>query len=1417
MRYFSSRALFYWISSLAFDTKSTAFISPLLLRRGVIQQAATATATSTLSATVARNMVLATSVSATSNAFSSSRGIPKQETKILDLLQGEPNADGRGVKIAVLDTGCDLAAAGLQETSEGLPKYLDFLDCTGDGDIDTTATTTIPEVSSDETEKGKPVVVKGKSGRSLTLGEWAPKPGSKIRLGSIRLYDVIPRSVKGRLVRERKAAFVDEHRRLIAQTQQTLDELQSKIDTCASDSGDGEGKSDKDKKADEKKQFILQRKDAETLLGQYQAVMEAYDDAGPYMDVVLFQDENEEDDYKAVIDLRADGNLTESVPFSAFAKKRQMGEFGFGSSVTFCIQIYDEGKTLSIVTDAGSHGTHVAGIAAANFGADNIKNGVAPGAQVLACKIGDQRLGSAETGTGLVRALIAAKKYGCDLVNLSYGEPSWQPDSGRVSQVFADATKKWGITVFTSAGNDGPALSSLGSPGALSSCITVGAYVSSDMMVDQYSTLPDGEEALRDASYYFSSRGPTPDGLLPDICAPGGAISPIPRHALQGKAQYHGTSMSSPNACGVAACVLSAVKQRLGITHLPPPALRKGLLNTAVPVDVADPFAQGAGLVAATTAVDYILENRGKPAQDLTLDVSLPSRNKARGLYIRDALELDGPMTFDVRVKPDFQHALTRTSDEMDEVLSMELDLDLRPSKSWVKCPERMTLTSAIERNGQHFSIRLAVDDLSPGVHYATVDGIDSTDSGRGPLFQLPVTVVKPHSAIVDANNPTSTLNEHEAITLKENGIDYSMSYQLEAGAPNRRFLEVPSIAEWATIKIKSTDPNPSATSPNRVLIHAVPFVRGDIPNTEVQLKKLIQVTEGYEKEFSMNVKGGSTLEVCLQLLWLANAASSSVVVDVEFHSFSTKSPTLRASQPLAISAGREFARFGAAANLRTEKLNPSASLDTVHRTLRPSTYDIVSGSADRDIMPPSDAELKANPELKLSDGTEIYNMFLKYEFEIDSDKPIKVTPVVTSLFNQLYDSPLDSQIWELRDSNSQLLECGSSMHHSNDVALEKGKYTISFHTRHPSRQVLEQIKDIPLQLLMSIDALDCKVYSELDKASTPTVTGDGRSEVGLRVLQKGSFQDLYVSRPTGDLPSWIKPGDVMSGKVSLEKSHSAVTSMQLTYQVPPKSQVKKLNENKLPEDKEDEKTLDEIVFDSKVSHLSNIRSKDAAAYKELSDTLLQENSTNVPLLSELLSFAKETKLEGEDSKEAARVNEIKKIRDLLSVSNGGPIDESALAQYYGVALPTEEDLQDDKDAAKLKKKMDEQKKLLKATLLALSDAAAALALSDSSQTDALDSSVKELKKWAPFSDPKDKDQKDKLTYAMTLSRHLRLCKGEKGSAIKTLMDARKDAKSSEHYKKLTEELLVIYESLEGTEHVVEDTKNTLYTRFPPK
>ena len=134
--------------------------------------------------------------------------------------------------------------------------------------------------------------------------------------------------------------------------------------------------------------------------------------------------------------------------------------------------------------------------------------------------------------------------------------------------------------------------------------------------------------------------------------------------------------MSSPNACGVAACILSAL--RLAGLSIGPIELRRALENSARPVDIHDPFAQGAGLINAPAAVAYAIKHHGKMGQALEFDVSVPSRNHARGIYLRDPAELAGPyLSIGVHVKPLFEHAASRTEAELEAALSIELNLQV--------------------------------------------------------------------------------------------------------------------------------------------------------------------------------------------------------------------------------------------------------------------------------------------------------------------------------------------------------------------------------------------------------------------------------------------------------------------------------------------------------------------------------------------------------------------------------------------------------------------------------------------------------------------------------------------------------------------------------------------------------------------
>ena len=115
--------------------------------------------------------------------------------------------------------------------------------------------------------------------------------------------------------------------------------------------------------------------------------------------------------------------------------------------------------------DTDGHGTQVAGVIAA----DGEVFGIAPKSKILAYKVSED--GDGVSSDLVVRAIKKAVEDGADIINISLGED--KTDVG-IDHAVNYALEK-GVFVVAAAGNDGPELETIGSPGSNVRSITVGA------------------------------------------------------------------------------------------------------------------------------------------------------------------------------------------------------------------------------------------------------------------------------------------------------------------------------------------------------------------------------------------------------------------------------------------------------------------------------------------------------------------------------------------------------------------------------------------------------------------------------------------------------------------------------------------------------------------------------------------------------------------------------------------------------------------------------------------------------------------------------------------------------------------------------------------------------------------------------
>jgi len=204
--------------------------------------------------------------------------------------------------------------------------------------------------------------------------------------------------------------------------------------------------------------------------------------------------------------------------------------------------------------DSGTHGSHVAGIAAGTGGGQESPDGskyvgVAPGAwviNILACCDGDIQ----DIIEGAQWAIENVESKGIDILTSSLGEQQFEVhfdnDGSSAWSQQMDAVAESGIITFLSAGNEFGGATFAG-------CNTIDSPGDANLPITVASLDKDLGLAI------YSSRGYTSDGRVkPDVSTIGSNIMAPDAATSDGYTSKSGTSMATPLMAGIAALMVEA-------------------------------------------------------------------------------------------------------------------------------------------------------------------------------------------------------------------------------------------------------------------------------------------------------------------------------------------------------------------------------------------------------------------------------------------------------------------------------------------------------------------------------------------------------------------------------------------------------------------------------------------------------------------------------------------------------------------------------------------------------------------------------------------------------------------------------------------------------------------------------------------
>ncbi|GMT33259.1 hypothetical protein PFISCL1PPCAC_24556, partial [Pristionchus fissidentatus] len=951
-----------------------------------------------------------------------------------------PHYDGRGVLMAVLDTGIDPALPGMQVTSTGERKLVDVVDLTGAGDVDTSTV-----------RNAKGGIVEGLTGNKLKIPETWVNPSGKWHVGTKPLYELYSKGLLAMIRKEQKEEKWKSAHSLVtadALTQLTIHEEKIGVNI--------------EKLKDKQKRENL------TAQLEFLRSQDKVEEKGPVMDVITWNDGKK---WMSCLDKSLKGDLAACTPMASFKLAGEWAPLTPRDGPSYCFSISVDGCLTEICVPTGSHGSHVANIAGACFPDEKSKNGLAPGVKIVSMDIGDGRLTSMETGQALTRAFDLCAQMGVDIVNMSFGEYAHLPDQGRVIAQLKKLVEKHGVLFVSSAGNNGPALTTVGAPGGTTSTVLgVSAFLTPEMADPIYGIF---SKSVPNNLFGWLSRGPSADGSLGvSISAPGAAVTGVPKYCRKANQLMNGTSMSSPNAAGAISCLISAMKAEG--TKPTVPQLRTALENTGRPLGENDKLSIGQGLVQIDSAYEWlkalpkgILPDALKSFEVKCIRSSLPAQ---RGIYLRDAVDTNSVQEFAVTVQPLFG------DQEASEGVSFER-LRVSCNVPWVRAASTLVL------NNQPCKIAVEVDptQLAPNqLHYTEIELFDSEFPQLGPLIRVPVTITKPLELITPS---------------------HSFEVRTRPGIPFRNFIKVPEGATAAVFRLRNVDRVPKES----FVLHCTQLLQKKSMRESESHRSILGDQTEIKKSFP--VVGGKTLEMCLCRAWTREKKEVLASVEIEFFGVAS-------SSPIALSNANLVNGFQLTAwDKSPVEIQPTLSLKQFVQVIRPTEVKLQALS-NRDVF---------------LDGTTIHRLLLSYKLNVAKQGDFQLE--LGGLTDFLDEVPVDCMLIQVFSTTKEFMGASGSYPGRYTHKLDKGEYRVQVQLRHEKEAVLDRLRDTPLSV---IGKLSPALSLDLFTSPIAIIEGDTTKKVSTTsptILPASHSNFYYVPHIVDDkLPKGVAAGSFFRG-----------------------------------------------------------------------------------------------------------------------------------------------------------------------------------------------------------------------------------------------------------------------------------------------